>query len=737
MCCSFKLQPSNELSEPQDPVIFHNLKGYDGKHLISGLTRMSASSDHPELKVLATNAEQFKSLTLGHLRFVDSFQHLSSSLDGLVKTLLTDCRDRTDDNINFTLARQKFAHLASRFGHLPNETFALLLRKECFPYSWLDDPKKLRSKELPAKKDFFDDLNQEDIPDQEYEHAQRVWRAFRMSCFQDYLNLYLETDVLLLADVVANYRKISMEGYELDPLWYLSAPSLTFSAALKKTGVTLDLITDIDMFNMLHRSIRGGFSCVMQRRVVANLPGLKTFNKDQPQTHILYLDANNLYGFAQMAPLPHGGFQWITPEAFNEKLDLILKGSQTFEEQLSRVEASRINFFLEVDAEFGEEIHDYMKDLPFLPETIKPPGGKYAKLIAHLAPHKRYVLSLEMFLLAKAEGVDFPVIHRVLQFQQFKWLASYIQLNTDLRTATKDPFKQDYYKLMNNSMYGKCLQDVFKYVNFELFTPQNVKRYIKLNIRKPYMVKRKMVYRRCSGHEEDPEAVSCQQDHGCVVGLEMRKWKAILNRPNYVGFKILELSKLHMYWFFYRVLKPHFGDRVQLAYTDTDSFVLHVQSVDINQDLAAIRHHMDFSNLAPDHPLYDPSNKKVPGKFKLEHPEKRLTKFVGLRSKCYCIEGEDGNVVKRAKGTKKNVVKKTLDIEAYEACLDEQKTIHRTQHSLRSRNQQVFTIKQTKVALSALDDKRYLVPNSDTTLPWGHKDSVLPEQLNGADTFSV
>ena len=114
------------------------------------------------------------------------------------------------------------------------------------------------------------------------------------------------------------------------------------------------------------------------------------------------------------------------------------------------MEESHINFVLEVDAEFPKEIHDKMKDFPFLPENISPKDGSHPKLINHLGPRNRYPISLEMFLLARQEGVVFPKIHRVLQFQQSRWLAPYIQLNTDLRTTAKDSFRQDYYKLLNN-----------------------------------------------------------------------------------------------------------------------------------------------------------------------------------------------------------------------------------------------------------------------------------------------
>ena len=106
-----------------------------------------------------------------------------------------------------------------------------------------------------------------------------------------------------------------------------------------------------------------------------------------------------------MTPLPHGGFKWITPRLFSQKLSSILNGASSFDEQLAHLQASQVNFFLEVDAEFPKEIHDKMSDFPFLPENMKPPGGFTTKLIAHLNPRERYVMSCEMFLLAKQEGV--------------------------------------------------------------------------------------------------------------------------------------------------------------------------------------------------------------------------------------------------------------------------------------------------------------------------------------------
>ena len=406
---------------------------------------------------------------------------------------------------------------------------------------------------------------------------------------------------------------------------------------------------------------------------------------------------------------------------------MILQNATSFDQELALVEASPINFFLEVDAEFPQEIHDKMNDFPFLPEQIKPPGDRYVKLIAHLGHRKNYIISLEMFLLARQEGVKFSKIHRVLQFDQAPWLRSYMELNTNLRQATSDPFQQDYYKLMNNSAYGKMLEQVTKYINFKLFTTQNAKKFKVLHERKPYLVKQKLVYHRCSTHTACPRSAECSKEEGCVVGMELKKLKAVLSKPSYAGVKVLENSKLVMYRFYYHVLKPLFGERMRVLGTDTDSFILEIISEDIVDDLNQIRSHMDFSNLAKNNPLFDVTNRKVPGKFKIEYPDDILTKFAGLRSKSYCLETLSGNVIARAKGTKKSVVRKTLKMQDYEKCLNEQALIYRTQHLLRSRLQRIFSIKQSKVSLSAMDTKRFLKPDCQDSLAWGHYAAIAED----------
>ena len=402
------------------PVLLHNYRGYDSKMILKDIGKL-----HPslitKLNVIAQNSEQFKTMSFDRVQFVDSFLHLPSSLSQLVFNLAAEVQE------DITKAREIFFHLSTEFHGLSDKDFRLLLRKGVFPYTWFDSPDKLTTTHLPEIKDFFNDLTKENISKEDYDHAQAIWNTWNMNTFQDYLELYLKTDVLLLADVISNYQHVSHKAYGLEPLWFLTAPSLSYNAAMKMTKISLDLLTDVDMIHFIQKAMRGGMSYIATRKSVAT---------SDPPRSIFYTDANNLYGGAMMKSLPSGGFKWL--ERWQPPN---LKGS--FTDKLQEIGEWNTNYILEVDACFPESVHDKMKDFPFLPEAIIPPGGKYPKLINHLGCRERYVLTFEMYLLAKMEGVEFPRIHRVLQYHQSKWLAPYINLNTELRKRATNQFEQD------------------------------------------------------------------------------------------------------------------------------------------------------------------------------------------------------------------------------------------------------------------------------------------------------
>ena len=163
----------------------------------------------------------------------------------------------------------------------------------------MDSWEKFDETALPAKEGFNSNLNLEDISDEDYAHAQKVWDVFKINNLGDYYEIYVQSDTLLLADVYENFRNMCLEKYELDPTYFVSAPGLAWQACLKKTRVKLELITDSDMILMIEKGISGGGICQATHRYAkANNKYMKNYNKKIESSYIEYLDANNLYGWA-------------------------------------------------------------------------------------------------------------------------------------------------------------------------------------------------------------------------------------------------------------------------------------------------------------------------------------------------------------------------------------------------------------------------------------------------------
>ena len=187
----------------------------------------------------------------------------------------------------------------------------LLLRKGVFPYDYMNGYDKLSETKLPSIEDFYSKLNDENISPEDYTHAQNVWDHFNCKTMRDYNDIYLKSDVLLIADVFENFRDLCLENYKLDPAYYYTAPGLFYDACLKKTKINLELLTDPTMHLMIENGIRGGISMITHRHSIANNKYMKNYDTSKESKYIMYLDANNLYGYAMSQPLPTDGFRWM------------------------------------------------------------------------------------------------------------------------------------------------------------------------------------------------------------------------------------------------------------------------------------------------------------------------------------------------------------------------------------------------------------------------------------------
>ena len=213
---------------------------------------------------------------------------MSSSLDKLVSNL-------PKGSLKYTSKKFK------------GEKLELMAQKGVYPYDYMDSFDKFDEK-LPTKEEFYSILNDEHITDKDYEHAQNVWSTFSLKNMGEYHNLYLKSDILLLADVFENFRKTCLEYYKLDPCHYFTSPGLSWDAMLKMTNIKLELMTDIDMFQFIEKGMRGGISYIANRYGKANNKYMKEYDEKAPSKYIMYLDANNLYGWAMSQYLPTGGF---------------------------------------------------------------------------------------------------------------------------------------------------------------------------------------------------------------------------------------------------------------------------------------------------------------------------------------------------------------------------------------------------------------------------------------------
>ena len=275
--------------------------------------------------------------------------------------------------------KEKFQN-TYKFCNDDNNKFLLLLRKGVYPYEYMDKWEKFSETELPDKKKFYNKLNLEDITDEDYKHAHKVWDTFNIEDMGEYHDLYVQSDTLLLVDIFKEFRNTCIEIYELDPAHFLSAPGLTWQACLKKTRVKLELLTDLNMLLMIEERIRGGMCQVIHRYSTANDKHMKNYNKNVISSYLQYLDANNLYGWSMSKKLPVGEFAWIHPQDYTE--DLIKSYNDNDDYGAIR----------EVDIEYLKELWNKHKDLPFLPERRKI--NKVEKLITNIEDKEKYVVHI-------------------------------------------------------------------------------------------------------------------------------------------------------------------------------------------------------------------------------------------------------------------------------------------------------------------------------------------------------
>lgn len=681
------------------PVFFHNLRGYDGHFLVQQMGKVASKS---EISLIAQNMERFISFGFSHVTFKDTFAFMSTSLERLVEGL--------NDSTAYKYFNREF----------PEDQQALLRKKGVFPYEWYDNASKLNATALPAIDAFYSSLARGTIKEESYEHACDVWRKTGCSNFNDYLKLYLKTDVILLADVFEKFRERMYTDFTLDPANYVTLPSYSWDCFLKSTGTSLESFYSgqENILYIVRKGIRGGISMISKRFAKANNPMCAGYDPSKPRRWLLYVDANNLYGWAMLQLLPTG-----------EIVELPSKAAADFTTDaiLALDPAGPIGYMFVVDLEVPASLHDYFNDYPLAPETTSfAPSPKMlaqlerlgqradttCKLIPNLHNKKEYPIHYRLLQLYLKLGLKLTAVHTVIQFKQERALAPYIDGNTKRRAAASTDFEKDLYKLANNSIYGKTNENV------ENRTP------ITLSCNPAALTKAAS-----KPHFKDFKIIGNN-----MVAIEMRKTVVTFDKAMIVGFAVLDLSKLCMYDFHYNVLKAKYGDRVSLCMTDTDSEVIEVETHDLYADLREpeLAQHFDFSDYPKEHPCYSAVNKKVVGKFKDETNGVPIQEFVGHRAKAYSILLADADstgakpkhkVKNAAKGVQR-ACKEELSHDDFKRALFGEADADLRQmvsfSTLRSRSHVMCTEQITKVGLSAIDSKRWVCDDNVNTFAHGH-----------------
>ena len=381
-------------------------------------------------------------------------------------------------------------------------------------------------------------------------------------------------------------------------MYHISLPGTTWSNGLRYTRVELELIKNVDLFQMFENGIRGGISGVFGDRYI----------ESDDNTKILHIDMNNLYGFAMLQHLPTGNFKIYENNSITESF---------VDKVLITHDCSNIGYVLIVDLIYPDNIKHKSKNFPFCPENkiINPnkfteymkehvpnPHRSTIKLICDQTNKEYYIVHYRNLNFYLRMGMIISKVHKVVSFDQSPWLEKYIDYNTKKRAQADSDFKKDYHKNLICSFFGKTMEDVRNRIKVEFVKNTDERKILRYQSRLDF-----------DGIHKSYKDYDSYTFKSNVIKME---------KPIYLGFTILELSKLLMYETYYDKLQEYFGqDGIQIHYQDTDAYVMSVRTTDIVSDLNKLQDQyklFDFSNLNKKHDLFSNEFKRIPGYLKID-----------------------------------------------------------------------------------------------------------------------
>ena len=748
-------------------VFIHNLSGYDSHLFIGEIGNFITQSPNSNLSIscIPNTEEKYISFSLKgtinnkfiSIRFIDSYKILSESIDNLAKSMKKDDYKQIKEYFNIKDTK--------------DEKFEILTKKGIYPYEYIDDDAqtKMQQNQLPEMHHFHsrfngyydnnDNLIKQKISEEDYEHAKTVWKTMNCKTLLDYHNLYLTLDVLLLTDIIETSRDLMFDTYGLDISHYLTLPAFADDCLYKLTSAKIELISDMEKYLMIEKGMFGGISFISNRYAKSDIQDMSSIKtgEDEKNTFIRYYDANNLYGYAMSQPMPIGKHQFDTNtdkyttdyimslnqdinDKYFQEYDEFTKpdektnvGKSVFTDEDGYNKFVKTGYLFEVDLEYPHELHDLHNDYPLCPEhliTTKDQYSEYQNIIAEklnisvstvpklcttLNNKSKYIIILQNLQQCLTLGMKLTKVHRVLTFHQVPFMRPYIQKNTKLRSLSTTDFEKDFYKLMNNAVFGKSMENVRNRIDFNLVSDDEQAKKL---IAKPFFK-------------------STVEFNKNLHGFHMHKQNLTLNKPIFIGQAILSLSKNLMYDFHYNFIKTNFPT-AKLLFTDTDSlcYVFNENFNKFNNTIKNNIHLFDNASYPKDHPLYNSKNKKIQGKFKDEMNSIEIVEFVAQRSKLYAYKTLDKDIF-NCKDITEDVEKKIniqkITCKGVKKCVKNKLTVDDFRNSLFNQvnknvkiqlfgtaNHNIYTYEQEKTCLCAFDDKRYILNDGITTHAFGH-----------------
>jgi hypothetical protein len=651
------------------------------------------------------------------IKILDSFKFLSASLAELVGNL--------KKNTNKEDVKTKFTHTYNWIHRkfTTPELFDVATKKGVYPYEYIDDLKKLDDKTLPEKSDFFSLLNGH-ITDDEYEHATNVWKLLKCSTFKKYHKFYLQSDVMLLADVFENFRTMCMVDFNLDPVHYISLPGFSFDAMLQFTGAKVQLLSDKNMFTFFEHSVRGGISQISTRHAVANNPECPNFDIFKDTSYIMYLDANALYSSAMTQLLPYDQFIWMDRKEV-AAMEAKLRNCKNLDDLLNTEDG----YMLEVDLRYPEHLHTAHNDLPLAPEHIvvpdsmlshynaslkrkfKLPNVKTKKLIPHLGCRDYYKVYLPTLILYLNLGMVVTKLHCGVKFRQKAWIQPFVNHLIEKRKAATNDFETSFYKLLSNSVYGKCIEDIRKRVSIQMVGTKEKAAEL---ISSPLYIEHKI-------YDEN------------LTAIHTRKKVLWLNKPIFVGACVLDIAKGILYDFYYNTMVSSYGNKLKLIMTDTDSLLMHITTDNIYADMIKnFPKKLDLSNYPNNHAIFNIASKYIKNKLLVDNKKKLfcwkdesagqcIAEVLALKSKMYSIKMANNQCINKGKGIGRASLK-TITFEDYHKSLFEDDIKLVTVSNIQSKDHLVKTTTQVRKGLNPFDDKRFVLDDRVNTLAYYHVD---------------